>query len=136
MTGDFGLLSFGDGAVTVMGWTIDYLKEDGIVLVKTSGPLTLEETRQLCKEAYSTAHSNGSHKFLADHRDQDITLSVLEIDKIPDMIKEIGVTSSDKFAILYHGTSRKIELLNFLRNLLQIEAIQMKIFSEPDKAIA
>ena len=119
-----------------MEWTIDYLKENGIVFVKTSGPVTWEETKQLCKEAYSIASSNGSHRFLADHRNMDIKLSVLEFDKIPDMIKEIGATPLDKVAILYHASSPKIVLLNFLRNLLYINAIQMRIFSKPEKAIA
>jgi hypothetical protein len=117
-------------------WAIDYLKEDGIVFVKPSGPLKLEQIKQLSEKAYSISKEKDSHRILVDNRGIDITLSVLEIDKIPDIIKIIGATPSDKIAILYQASSLKIGLLNFLRNSLYLKSIQMRIFGEPAKAIA
>jgi hypothetical protein len=117
-------------------WKIDYLKEDNIMFVKPSGPLTLTECKQLCEETYSAGRSNNSHKFLIDCRNMGIKLSVLEIDKIPDMIKTIGANPEDRAAILFNMSSPQMELLNFLRNSLYLKSIKMRIFPEPDKAIA
>jgi len=117
-------------------WTIDYLKENNILFVKTSAPLKWEQIKQLSEKAYSISRDKGSRGVLIDYRGMDIQLSVLEIDKIPDMVKKMGAGPEDKVAVLYNASSPKIGLLNFLQNALYLKAIRMKIFPEPEKAIA
>jgi hypothetical protein len=119
-----------------MDWTIDYLEDDKIVFIKTTGPITLEQNKKLCEEARSVAKKNGSHRFLVDHLGKDITLSVLELDSIPDMLKRIGIFREDRVAILYDSASPKTVLLTFLGNVLFLKSLRFRVFSDKDKAVA
>lgn len=117
-----------------MDWTIEYLEEDEIVFVKTKGALNWEQNKKLCEEVHSVAKKHGTHRYLVDHRGKDITLSVLDIEKIPDMIKKMGAGPEDKIAVLYHHSSPKSSMLVFLANVLFLQSLQLKIFSNEDKA--
>jgi len=116
-----------------MDWTIEYLEDGKIVFVKTKGALNWEQNKKLCEELHSVAKKHGAHRYLVDHRDKDITLSVLDIDKIPEMIKKIGACPEDRIAVLYHS-GPKSSMLKFLSNVLFLHSLELKIFSDEDKA--
>jgi len=117
-----------------MKWTIEYLEDGKIVFVKPAGALTYEESKKLCEEVHALAQKHGAHRYLVDNRGKDIKLSVLEIEKIPDMIKKIGAGPEDRIAVLYHQSSPKILMLEFLGNVLFLRSFRFKIFSDEDKA--
>jgi len=119
-----------------MEWSIHYLEEDGIVFVKTQGYSTWKPHQKLAKEAIELGRKKGVHKFLVDHRDMVLGLSVLEIDDLPKMFKEIGLRPEDKTAILYDPSAPLSSEYTFLENVARLSSLRFKVFSDKDKAIA
>jgi len=119
-----------------MEWTIDYLEEDSIVSVKILSPANIEGIKQLCLEMDSLAREHNTHRYLIDHRGVDVTMSVLEIDKVPGMLKEIEADFEGKIAILTDFSAPKRNLFNFLKNVLTLASMQFELFSDKEEAIA
>ena len=117
-----------------MKWTTDYLEEDGIVSIKTSGPITWDEHKKMCEEALSFGRVHKSHKFFADHRNLESRLSVLQIDDLPQMFREIGVKNEDKVAVLY-DPSNYGEDFKFFQSVSNIALLNFRIFTEENKAM-
>jgi len=119
-----------------MEWIIDYLEEDSIVLVKILRPVNIEGIRQFSIEMDLLAREHNTHRYLIDHRSVDVTMSVLDIDKVPAMLKEINADFEGKVAILMDPSAPKRNLFNFLKNVLNLVSMKMEIFSDKDEAIA
>ncbi|MBN1796742.1 MAG: STAS/SEC14 domain-containing protein [Sedimentisphaerales bacterium] len=117
-----------------MKWTIDYLEEEGIVLVKTSGRTEWDKQKQMCQEAFVLAQKHNTHKFLADHTDLKEGLSVFQINNMPRMFREIGVGSEDRIAILYNPSlENKFKLF---QNVSKFALLNFRLFDNEEEAIA
>jgi hypothetical protein len=119
-----------------MEWTMDYIEDGDIVHVKMLNPIDLESTKQLCIETSSLARENQSHRYLIDHRGVDIVLTVLDIDKFPDVFREVGVDFNSKTAILLDHNEPKRNLFDFLKNVLLLTSMHFELYSDEDEAIA
>lgn len=117
-------------------WTMNYLEEDGIVIAELLNPLSLEDTKQFCIELDMLARKHNAHKYFVDHRGVDVTMSVLDIDKIPDMLREIGADFGGRIAILLDASAPKGNLFGFLKNLLHLASMRFELFFDKDEAIA
>ena len=120
---------------TYMEWTMDYIEDGDIVHVKMLNPVNLEGTRQLCIEANSLARQHQSHRYLIDHRGIDIVLTILDIDKIPDVFREVEADFNGKTAILLDPNEPKRNLFDFLKNVLRLTSMHFELFSDKVKAI-
>jgi hypothetical protein len=118
-----------------LAWKIEYLEESGIVFIETDGPTTFEQTSRLCEEVHSFGRQKGAYRFLVDHRGKDITMGILDINKIPGMIKSIGAGNDDRIAVLYETNAPKSSILNYLMHVLYLNSFNLQIFSDKDKAI-
>ena len=119
-----------------MEWTINRLEKDNIICMKTLGPADWDQNKKMCEEAFSLAQKHGSHRFIVDHRKLEHGLSILQIDDIPEMLKQIGVTPQDKVAMLFDPASPISDAVKFFRDAAFLASLQLRIFSDKDKAIA
>ena len=119
-----------------MDWTMDYIEDGDIVYVKILNPISLEGTRQICIEANSLARQHQSHRYLIDHRGIDIILTILDIDKIPGIFKEVEADFDGKTAVLLDPNEPKRNLFSFLKNVLRLTSMHFELFSDKVKAIA
>jgi hypothetical protein len=118
-----------------MEWTINRLEKGNIISMKTFGPADWDQNKKMCEEAFSLAQKHGSHRFLVDHRKLEHGLSILEVDDIPVMLKEIGVTSEDKVAIVFNPKSPLSNTFKFFGDAAFIAFLQLRIFSDKAEAI-
>ena len=118
-----------------MDWSVYYLEQDGLVFAKTSGLINWEKNKRLSEEAISTGRKYGSSSFLIDHRDGMLNLSILEIDGMPKLFKEMGLCPSDKMAILYNADSSHSSGFVFFQNVSQLASLQVKIFTDKEQAL-
>ena len=116
-----------------MKWTIDYLEEEGVVLIKTSGRTEWDQQKQMCQEAFHFAQEHNAHKYLADHRGLKEGLSVLQIDGMPRMFREIGLVAEDKVAILYGPALEK--KFKFFQSVSNFALLNFQLFTDKDKAM-
>ncbi|MBN2019056.1 MAG: STAS/SEC14 domain-containing protein [Sedimentisphaerales bacterium] len=119
-----------------MEHSIDYLEPEGIVHAKTSAALTLDAIKQLSQEALRVGRKHGVFRFLADYRDSELDLSILEIDDLPAILKDIGIGSEDKIAVLFNPESPKKSLFLFFQNVAFLRSLQFRVFPDEDKALA
>jgi hypothetical protein len=118
-----------------MDWSVYYLEQDGLVFAKTSGLINWDKNKRLNEELLSIGRKYGSGRFLIDHRDGTLNLSILEIDNIPKMFKEIGLCPRDMMAILYNADSSRSSEFVFFQNVSLLASLQVKIFTDKEQAL-
>ncbi|MGA2094375.1 MAG: hypothetical protein ABSH16_13385 [Sedimentisphaerales bacterium] len=118
-----------------MDWTIEYNEKEKILFVKTSGAGTWDENRKLCKEIFAAARKNRTHRFLVQHSG-GIKLSIVEIDRIPDLLEKMDVCAEDRAALVYDPASPGSTMLTFLKNVLYLRSYHLQLFTDIDKAVA
>jgi hypothetical protein len=116
-----------------MKWEIEH--KDGIVFVKTSGLITWDENKLMAQEAFTAAKHHCTKKVLVDHRLLQANLTVLQIDDLPKLFREIGIGPEYKVAILFDPESHRSGNFTFFENVSIISSLQFRVFSELAKAI-
>jgi len=118
-----------------MDWSVYYLEQDGLVFAKTTGLISWDKNKRLSEEVLTIGRKNGLSRFLIDHRDAMLNLSILEIDNIPKMFKENGLCPSDKMAILYNADSSHSSEFVFFQNVSLLSSLQVKVFTDKEQAL-
>ena len=80
-------------------------------------------------------HEHKTNRFLVDHQELQLGFSVLEVDKLPGMLRDIGVDSADKIAVLFSPCLRKDDLFAFLQNVAYLNSLRLNVFTDRDEAI-
>ena len=118
-----------------MKWQIEHNEKDGILIVKTSGLITWDDNKIMTQEAFAAAEHHGTKKVLVDHRLLQTNLTILQIDNLPKLFKEIGIGPEYKVAILFDPASPRSGNFTFFENVSIISSLQFRVFSEPTQAI-
>jgi hypothetical protein len=118
-----------------MKWEIKHNIKEGILGVKTSGLITWDDSRLMTEEALAAAKRHNTKKVLVDHRHLVTNLTILQIDDLPRLFKEVGVGPDYRVAILFDPTSPKSSNFAFFENVSIISSLQFKVFSKQDEAI-
>jgi len=118
-----------------MKWEIEHNKKDRILVVKSSGLITWDDNKIMTQEAFAAAKRHGTKKVLVDHRLLQTNLTVLQIDDLPKLFKEIGIGPEYKVAILFDPASPRSSNFVFFQNVSIISSLQFRVFSETAKAI-
>jgi hypothetical protein len=117
-------------------WQIDFDQERQILLVKTRGLISWEDKKKLNEEMLAAGRKNNINAFLVDQKETSFGLSVLEIDRLPSMLTEIGFGPDNKLAILINHDSLKGNLFKFLQNVCSLRSMQIRVFDDTEKATA
>ncbi|MFA5422707.1 MAG: STAS/SEC14 domain-containing protein [Phycisphaerae bacterium] len=117
-----------------MEWKIDYIEDQGIVTVKTSGVANWDEFKKMCEETLAAGREHETHKFFADHRELEPGLSILEIDEMPKMFRGIGLEGHDRIATLYSPVSES--KFKFFQSISNMAFLNFKLFEDEDEAMA
>jgi len=119
-----------------MKWTIEYLEKDGIVAAKINGIMDWEQHKEFAEELYPLARKKGSNRILIDFREMIPDFTVLQIDDLPKMLKELGVGPDLRIAAIHDPSSPKAGEFTFFRNVATIMSLQVQQFSDRKEAIA
>lgn len=118
-----------------MKWTIEYLEKDGIVSAKLNGIMDWEEHRKFAEELYPLVRKKGYHRILIDFREMIPDFTVLQIDDLPKMLKELGVGPDLRIAAIHDPSSPKANEFTFFRNVATIMSLQIERFDNQEEAI-
>jgi hypothetical protein len=124
-----------DSKGQAMKWEIDYKKEDGIVIVKTSGLATWDDIKLMTQETFAAAKHHNTKKALVDHRLLQTNLTILQIDDLPKLFRETGIGPEYKVAILFEPTAPRSGNFTFFENVSIISSLQFRVFSVLSEAI-
>lgn len=121
---------------TRLKWQIDFDQERQIILVKTRGLISWEDKKKFSEEMLAAGRKSNVNAFLVDQKETRFVLSVLEIDRLASMLKEIGFGTDNKLAILISHDSLKGDLFKFLQNVCSLSSMQIQVFNDTEKATA
>jgi len=119
-----------------MNWKINYVGDRRIVQVKPSGPMSWDDKKKFGEEALAAGRKRNINAFLLNQKETAFGLSVLEINRLPAVLKNAGFGQKDKVSILLNSDSVKGNLLGFLQNILSLGPLQIKVFIDRRKATA
>jgi hypothetical protein len=119
-----------------MEWTIEYLKEYGIVSAKISGVMTWDEHKRFAEEVYPFARRQGVYKVLIDFVDMTPSFTILQIDDLPGLLMDIGVGPEYAIAAIHDLSSPKSSEFTFFKNVATIMSLRVQQFSDKDAAMA
>ncbi len=118
-----------------MDWTIDYLQEHGIVLVKILNPPKIEDIKLLSQQMQSLAREHNSNKYLVDHREVDTGMYVSDIAKLSGIAKAVGINPKSKIALLAGPSVPQRFKLDFVQNVLALVSLKINFFYDEDEAL-
>lgn len=119
-----------------MDWSIDYQEKDGIVFAKISGDMDWEGHKKFAGEVFPFAQKHNCRKVLIDFRDMKSNLTILQVDDMPKMLKDLGVGPEWKLAGLHDPKSPKSSEFDFFKNSAFLSSIQVRHFANKADAIA
>jgi hypothetical protein len=117
-------------------WKTDCDEEQGIVKVKISGLMSWDDKKKLCEEMLAAGRKKNISTFLVDQKETSFGLSVLEIDRLPEMFRNMGFEIKDRVAILINSDSSNNALFSFLQNVFTLSALRVQIFTDQGEATA
>jgi hypothetical protein len=118
-----------------MKWKIEYLEKEGIVFAQASGPTTVEEHSKFTTEAIDCAREHNTRKIFIDLMKMAPDLTVLQIDHLPDALKQAGVTPEYKMAVLFDFSSPLKNNFVFFGNVALIKSLKIRPFADKKSAL-
>ncbi len=118
-----------------MDWRVEHLSEDRVVLVTTSGAMTLSELLEMAEEALAEMQRQNATRVLIDHRKTTPMLKVSEIYRLPDKLLAMGLPRDLKVATLYSQESSKKRDFEFYEDVCFNLGMKQVVFVDLDKAL-
>jgi hypothetical protein len=119
-----------------MKWEISCVEDEGIIKAKTSGLMSRDDNKKLVEEMLAAGRKKNISAFLVDQKETSFGLSVMEIDRLPDLFRELGFEIKDKMAILINPDSSNKALFDFLQNVFTLSSLRVQVFADPNEAAA
>lgn len=117
-----------------MKWKIEYLHNAGIIFTVVTGNVTTAGINELSVEQLDIAKKHTSVRFLSDYRNASIGVSIHEIYDLPQMLRELGQTSKERFAVIYAVDSPDTSGFRFLETRCFNTCLDLKVFTDYDAA--
>jgi hypothetical protein len=102
-----------------MNWTIEFVREPGIVVVTTSGIMRIEALREMSVAGLAAGRAFGAQKFLIDHRLTTPELGTLDIHELPDMYAAMGIGPDFRIATLLAENAAGHDAFEFFQLLMR-----------------
>ena len=119
-----------------MKWVIDYLSQQAVLRVTTSGAMGPADHRAFIVEALAIGKMHGATRFLVDHREMTTSLSIEQVFDLPTVIAGLGVERGQRAAIVYREDSASRDDFFFYdaRNI-SMGIRNVRLFTDPQNAL-
>lgn len=117
-----------------MEWKIEYWPDTEIVYVATQGEMTLDSLKRMAAETIAEAVARSSVKLLADHRATIHALAVTEIFRLPEMLREVGLTPNYRVATLFSVSGGQRPDFKFFDDRAYNTGLQHALFTDLEAA--
>lgn len=119
-----------------MNWSIEFLREPGIVVVTTAGVMRIAPLQEMSVAALAAGRAFGAQKFLIDHRQTTPDLGTLDIHDLPDMYAAMGIDPGFRIAMLLAENAAGHDAFEFFQLLMRNRgAHYFQQFTELDDAM-
>ena len=118
-----------------MSYTIDYLEDEGIVLVTNTGELTHELFIKQSREALEIGRTNNCKLFLVDCTLMTTRTQTMQIFDAPKVYETIGGSRSNKVALILPADKDTQADLRFYEAVCVNRGWRVKVFAQKGSAI-
>jgi hypothetical protein len=117
-------------------WVIDYLPQEAVLRVTTSGIMDRNDHNAFILDALAAGKAHGTTRFLVDHREMTTALSIEEVFDLPTVIAGLGVERKQRAAIVYRADSASRDDFFFYdaRNM-SMGIRNVRLFTDPQNAL-
>lgn len=115
-----------------MGTEIIYLTDEDIVLFRTSGTYEISGDVERVKAIIDELNSRNCFRCIIDHRDTDVSWSVMETYDRPAAYEKMGYKRQTKVALVFKQLSGDTA---FYENVCRNRGLNMSVFDDYDEAI-
>ena len=119
-----------------MVWEIGYRPDEQIVLVVTRGVMTVAALRQMVGETIAEANARSVDKIIADHRLVTHDIAVADIYRLPDMLREEGVSARFRLATVFAVDSTQRRDFKFFDDRAYNTGLRHALFTDMEAARA
>ena len=96
-----------------MAFTLEFLEDQGIVSVRTSGTMSFDEFVRLARDAFAFGSRHGGERYLVDHSDMTPDVNTFDIHDLPKIHEQLGLSGDVKVAVVYPENSPGKEDFDF-----------------------
>lgn len=119
-----------------MNWEIEYMQEEGVLYIKTSGSLNdVRENQMMIADALAEAAKQGTTKCLIDDRDLTLKLGTMDIYSVPETFKTLGVSHEYKVAIVFSAVPKGEDDFKFYEARAANLGYKHRLFTDPKAAL-
>ena len=116
-------------------WHVEYLQEEGVILIATSGPMDLEQIRQMSAAALAEEAKRNVSKFLTEHKDVAPLLPFIELYHLPDVLEKFGFKHHHKVAVVNVASPKLQGDLKFFETVAFNKGFDVRVFPERAEAL-
>ncbi len=114
-----------------MHWTIEYIADEDILYIKTSGVLTREPANAMVEEIVRAADTYQCNRQIVDHRETTFALKLLEYYERPALNQQIGISYSWKIAMVFKELNKDTY---FMETVFRNRGFQFRQFLTVEEA--
>lgn len=118
-----------------MPYTIDYLKDERIVLITNLGEFTHDDFLKQAQETYEVGLLNHCSLFLVDCTSMIARASTLKIFSTPDMYEKMNAPRTNKVALIAPTDQDTKTDLKFYETVCVNRGWPIKMFADRDSAV-
>ena len=118
-----------------MPYTVNFLENKEIVLVKNEGELGFADYEKQTREALDLAKTRDYHLFVSDCRLLINKASVAELFHFPEMFARLNPLRNNKLAVLVEKDAPDIEDYHFVEDVLINRGRIARIFDDYNQAL-
>lgn len=119
-----------------MKWEIDYMEEEGVLYIKTSGSLSdVRENQMMIADALAEAAKHSTTNCLIDDRDLTLKLGTMDIYSVPETFQTLGVSHEYKVAIVFSAVPNGNDDFKFYEARAVNLGYKHRLFTDPKAAL-
>ncbi|MBN1779788.1 STAS/SEC14 domain-containing protein [bacterium] len=118
-----------------MAYDITFIAEHGIVNIKNSGNLSVDEIVCQTGEVVTLAKEKKSLAILTEFTAVIMNVSLIDVFKLTELYEQVGMDHHSKIAVLVSAADLNMEELQFYETVCFNRAWNIRIFTERDEAI-
>jgi hypothetical protein len=109
-------------------WEVEFIEEHGVVQLRATGEMGLEEIFQWSADAFELASSKASRLLLHDLREMAPALSTESIYRLPEALSALGLTRRMRVAILVSPSNVKMADFELFESVAKGSRFCIKLF--------
>jgi len=111
----------------VFEWTITYLNDEDILVIKTKGAMRSTDSNEMVRAIVDAAAKHQCLKHLVDYREMEFEFRPMEYYERPSVVEKLGVTRAFRTAMVFRQLTKETI---FMETVFQNRGYQFRHFTD------